>query len=192
MFLENFGDNMESRTGYISLDASTVGGFANYGATLTMYNVPDFEDPEILVNGREDDEGIVSNLVYNRSANTITFSATHFSSFEVTEGNPDEEPEVNKIFAKKYFNPRLGKWRVKLKIKGDEFEESTEVTADRRDAYKVNYHNSNKVVAYFSLDKLLKTGRDKLTVRIINGDETKKSQDYLILSKLTTQYAKLD
>lgn len=191
-FMQHFGENMEAETGYISLDADTVGGFANYGASLTMYNVPDYNDPEILVDGEPDSNGIVSNIVYNRSNNTITFSAAHFSSFEVTEGDEDEEPEIDSVKAKKYFNAGTGSWRVKLKIKGDHLNSDSEVTVDNREPFKINKTGSNKITAYFSLDKLLKTGRDKLVIRVKNGDETEKFKHRLTLSELTTEYQKLD
>src|SRR3989338_5558353 len=49
-FMMNFGNAMETGNGLIGLDADIIGGMAGYGAALTMYNVDDFEDPEILVN----------------------------------------------------------------------------------------------------------------------------------------------
>lgn len=189
-FLRNFGENMEAETGYISLDADIVGGFADYGAILTMYNVPEFNNPEILVDGGEDTEGVVSNLVYDEENDTITFSAAHFSSFEVVEST--QEPELDKISAKKFFNPNLGQWRVKVKIRGDDFDNSTEVTAGGREAYKIKKRSSEKIVAYFSLAKLERAGKDKFTIRVTNDGETEKFKDRLTLSELTTEYIKLD
>lgn len=86
LFMENFGQSMDSGNGIIGLDADIVNGMAGYGAVLTMYNVNDYESPRILVDGGEDTEGVVSGLVYNRDTHTITFNAAHFSEFEVVEG----------------------------------------------------------------------------------------------------------
>ena len=41
----------------------------------------------ILVDGTEDIEGIVSNLVYNLEEKTITFNAAHFTTFETVESS---------------------------------------------------------------------------------------------------------
>ncbi len=190
-FMMNFGNAMDTGEGLIGLDADIVDGMAGYGAVLTMYNVDDFENPEILVDGAEDTEGIVSGLVYDRENHTITFNAAHFTEFEVVEGDADEDPDVDKIKAKKYFNSSIGKWRVKLIVKGDNYDKNTEVTLGNRSAYKVKYKSKHKIIAYFSLDKLLKAGKDELVVRVINGDETEKFGKKLKLSELDASYQKL-
>ena len=188
-FMQTFGQNMESREGYISLDADLVGGFANYGASLTMYNIPKFNEPEIFVDGEEDSGGIVSNLVYNREANTITFSAAHFSSFEVTES--DEKPDVDKVKVKKYFDRVANKWKVSLIAKGNHFDRDTEVTLGGRAAYKIKYKSHNRIIARFSLDKLIRSGRNSLILRVINGDETETFNTKLKISELTENYQNL-
>lgn len=192
-FMTSFGENMDASEGYISLDADVVGGFADYGATLTMYNVGDFNNPEILVNGGEDTDGVVSNLVYDRESNTITFNAAHFTEFEVVEGDEesDEEPEIDNIRIKKYFNPLAGKWIVKMILKGEEYDRSTEVTLGHRQPYKTKYVNNDKIKVYFSLDKLLRSGKDSFILRALNGNETEKFDKEIRLSKLELVYSKI-
>jgi len=170
-FMTNFGNNMDTDEGYISLDADVVGGFADYGATLTMYNVPEFDDPVILVDGEQDTEGIVSNLVYNSDDNTLTFSAAHFSSFEAVESS-SLTPRINKVKAKRYIN-RSGKERIKVTIYGKRFKSSSVIEFGSKDAYKVRKKSSKKLIAYFKTSDLRKHGR-RFYLKVSNGDYTKK------------------
>ena len=175
-FMTSFGQNMESREGYISLDADTVGGFANYGAILTMYNIPDYDDPEILIDGQKDSGGVVSNLVYDRAANTLTFSAAHFSSFEVTEGSSSTSsnvrPRIDKILIAKYIS-KSGKERIRLTIKGDHFTRSTKVGLGGRNPLK-KIATGKKITAFYSLDKLKLSGRSEFILKLKNGDKARK------------------
>lgn len=188
-FMMSFGENMDANRGYISLDADVVGGFADYGAVLTMYNVPEFDNPKILVNGEDDNAGVVSNLVYDKENNTITFSAAHFTEFEVVEDN--EKPKIDYIKVRKYYNPKSGKWIVKMIIKGDDYNNNTEVKVGNRKPYKTKYKNKNKIIVNFSLDKLLMSGRDNFVVKVINGDESEKFKKKLRISTLENSYSKL-
>jgi len=172
-FMTNFGNNMESSEGYISLDADVVGGFADYGATLTMYNVPEFDDPIILVDGEEDTGGIVSNLVYNGDANTITFSAAHFSSFEAVESSTlTPTPRINKVKAYRYLT-KSGKEKIKVKIYGKRFRKSSVIKFGSKRAYKVRKKSNKKLIAYFKPSELRKHGR-RFYLKVSNGDNTKK------------------
>lgn len=170
-FMAGFGENMDSRTGYISLDAETVGGFANYGASLTMYNIPEFDNPEILVNGNEDSSGVVSNLVYNRGNNTITFSAAHFSSFEVVEAS---EAEINKVNYLRFKDDK-GQEKIKITLYGDNFEKNARVKFGSKKAYKTKKVSSRKIIAYFMMSEiekeLAKAKRSSLRVSIKNRNQ---------------------
>lgn len=192
-FMTSFGENMETSEGYISLDADVVGGFANYGASLTMYNVPEFESPIILVDGEVDTDGVVSNLAYDRDANTITFSAAHFTEFEVAEESEvgDTVPEIDVVKAKKYYSPVSKKWFVRMIVKGDEYDRDTDVTLGKTDARKVKYKSKTRVVATFALSKLAKSGKDEFIIRVKNGSESKRFKKKLKLSSLTSEYQEI-
>lgn len=192
-FMTSFGENMDSSEGRIGLDADVVGGFANYGATLTMYNIPEYESPVILVDGEVDTDGVVSNLAYDRDNSTITFSAAHFTEFEVAEESEvgDTMPDIDTVKAKKYYNPISKKWLVKMIVKGDEYDRDTDVTLGKTDARKVNYKSKNRVVATFALSKLAKSGKDGFIIRVKNGSESKRFKKKLKLSSLTSEYQEL-
>lgn len=70
----------------ITLDTSTITGLANTQAVLTLYNVQ-LSKPQILVNGQRDTEGVVSNVLYDRTAKTLTFTVNHFTTFQAVEGS---------------------------------------------------------------------------------------------------------
>lgn len=80
----------------IGLDADTVKSLIDTQATLTMYNV-DLKDPKILVNGGDDTSGIVSHLVYDREAKTLTFRAAHFTTFTAVENTGGNKAPVSEI-----------------------------------------------------------------------------------------------
>ena len=80
----------------IGLDADTVKTLIDTQATLTMYNV-ELENPKILVNGGDDSSGIVSNLVYDREAKTLTFTAAHFTTFTAIENIGGNKAPVSEI-----------------------------------------------------------------------------------------------
>ena len=75
----------------IGLDADLVQELIDTEATLTMYNVT-LNNPKILVDGAEDEEGVVSNLVYNQEADTLTFTAAHFTEFTAVEEGGAVQP----------------------------------------------------------------------------------------------------
>ncbi|EKD46784.1 MAG: hypothetical protein ACD_67C00063G0001 [uncultured bacterium] len=169
-FMNSFGQNMETSEGRIALNADVVGGFANYGATLTMYNVPEFDDPIILVDGKEDKGEVVSNLAYDKNARTLTFSAKHFTSFEAVESSSIEtKPKITK-----YTMTRNGDF-LKLTISGKQFKYKTKVFLGGRKAVKITRKSNKKIVATFSVAKLRETNKQKFILRAINpnGKETK-------------------
>lgn len=185
-FMMNFGAAMETSEGLIGLDADIVGGMAGYGAVLTMYNAGDFENPEILVDGAEDTEGVVSGLVYDRDAQTITFNAAHFSTFEVVEGSADETPKISKVKIQRY-KSATGVDRLKIIILGNHFNKDTEVTLRGRSPFKTSLKQSGKIVAFYNLSKI-KNAQDpkklKMKLKVMNGDEIKRYKNRLLLSDL--------
>lgn len=181
-FMMNFGSAMESGDGLIGLDADIVGGMAGYGAVLTMYNVDDFENPEILVDGEEDTEGIVSNLVYDRDARTITFNAAHFTTFEVVESS-DETPKIKRVKVQRYLS-KNGYERIKFIIYGDHFNKDTEILLGGRDPIKTSLKRSGKIVAFYSLEEIKKIQKVKMKLKTINGGEEKRYKNRFLLADL--------
>lgn len=169
------------------------------------------QELNLFTKSGENDGWDPMNIECTVSSGTCTFTVLHASYFamslynSIAEGendeddededdedeDSDEEPDINKIGAKKYFSPLGRKWKIELIIKGDEYDEDTEVTLGNREAYEIKYKNDQKIIARFSLDKLINSGRDDLIVRVINGDETKKFKRKLKLSELTLDYQRL-
>lgn len=183
-FMMNFGSAMETGDGLIGLDADIVGGMAGYGAVLTMYNAGDFEDPEILVNGREDNEGVVSGLVYDRAAQTVTFSAAHFSTFEVVEGSSsDETPKISKVKIQKYKSPN-GTIRIKISLFGDHFDRGTDITLGGEEPLRTSFKRTEKIVAFYNLNKIQKMQKSEMKLKAINGDEIKRYKNRIFLATI--------
>lgn len=67
----------------IGLNADLIKNLVSTNATLTMYNVT-LGNPRILVDGSEN-ESVVSGLSYDRTAQTLTFTAAHFTTFTAVE-----------------------------------------------------------------------------------------------------------
>lgn len=139
------------------------------------------------------------------SGGICTFETSHASYFAMSlyhsiaegeDGDEDDEdendePDIDKIEVKKYFNLASGKWKVELIIRGDEYDGDTEVTLGNREAYYTKCKNEHKIVARFSLDKLERSGRDELTIRVKNEDEVKKFKRKFKLSSLTKDFQKI-
>ena len=182
-FLQTIMDRMDMGAGVIRLDADIVNGLRDAGAVITMYNVPDFTDVEILVNGSEDTEGIVSGLHYDRATHTITFDAAHFTTFKAQEkgsdsNDDDQEDDAERAKIHSVTAQRIltfgGKERIMLTIKGDDFDDDADVKLGSRKAYKVKYKSDEKLIAYFRV-KDLKNVADPAYVKVINEDaESKK------------------
>ncbi|MEA2056361.1 MAG: hypothetical protein U9O78_01425 [Patescibacteria group bacterium] len=84
-WMESLGPNkINMQNAEIKLDADLINSLVDTQAQLTMYNV-DFNDPKILVDNQEDTGGVVSGFSYDDQANTITFTAAHFTTFTAVE-----------------------------------------------------------------------------------------------------------
>ncbi len=149
-FMQNFGNEMETGQGILGLDATTVGGMKGYGAILTMYNLPDFNNPTILVDGKADTGGVVSNIVYDKTNHTITFDAAHFTTFKVVEGstNTGNAPKVRKITSS--YVKADGQTEIKMVISGDHFNRNTKIRLDGKKSIHLVITN-NLMTAYFKL-----------------------------------------
>ena len=102
-FMSTFGERIDMEEGRIGIEASIVDGLADYTATLTMYGITGYDNPIILIDGEEDTGNVVSNIVYDSDAGTVTFTADHFSTFEVAEdGALGSTPKIHRVKAEKY------------------------------------------------------------------------------------------
>jgi len=167
LFMDSFAQRMEAQPGLISLDADIVDGLKNRGAILTMRNVPDFDNPVILVDGKLDTEGVVSGIVYNRENHTLTFNAAHFTSFEAAEASTVAAPKITKVKYRRYLS-RSGKVKVRVSVYGKRFKKKSKVYFGSKKAYKTNYKNRHKLVAKFSWKELRKLGHKKLRIKVKN------------------------
>lgn len=101
MMVLDFANAFDVKTGYIALDSDMIQGLKSTGAIITFKNIENFEDPVILVDGKLN-ERLISALVYDPDAKTITFNTEHFTSFEVVERSSvpvedDEDKDCKKI-----------------------------------------------------------------------------------------------
>lgn len=184
LFISTFGEKMDMSQGEIGLDADTVEALRTAGATLTMYNAGDYSDLEILVNGREDSEGVVSSLVYDRSSETITFNAAHFTTFTAHDKNGAEKPKMTKVVSERLIDSK-GEKIIVLTITGKHFKNKTEVKLGNTEAFSVKKKNNTTLVAKFKVKKLEKFGRDSFILRANNpGSGNKIFKDKIKLSKI--------
>lgn len=174
LFMMNFGENMESDEGVLGLDADTVGGMKNYGAILTMYNVPDFDSPDILVDGAKDENDVVSNLVYNKAARTLTFNAVHFTVFEAVES--DTVPSIASVNTKLH-TTKTGEKVVRVAVKGKNFQKNAKVYLGSKKATKTLWRSEKKIIAYFPASELERWGKKKAYVKVINSNDVEDVHD---------------
>ncbi len=185
LFMKTFGERMDTDVAKISLDADIVNGMEGYGAILTMYNVPNFDNPTILVDGEEDKDGVVSGLIYDKDSRTITFNAAHFTEFTAVESSSlGRNPRVTHVKARK-FTTKTGKEVIKLTIYGKRFKKHSKVKLGSKKAYKVVKKSKRKIVAYFRMGEIRKLGKKKLKVRVINpGNKVKLFKKKVKLKKI--------
>ncbi|MEI6326492.1 MAG: LamG-like jellyroll fold domain-containing protein [Candidatus Roizmanbacteria bacterium] len=81
-WLQDLGSKLDLTVpNQVSLDAETIKALIDTQATITLYNVT-FDNPVILVNGQTDIHGIVTDIVYDKTAHTLTFHVAHFTSYK--------------------------------------------------------------------------------------------------------------
>ena len=102
--LLSFAEAFSMEQSFVSFDSDLINGLKSMGAIITMKNVPSFENPVILVDGKLNQD-IISALVYDEVAKTITFNTAHFTSFRAVELSSIpviEEDEGGNACYKKY------------------------------------------------------------------------------------------
>jgi hypothetical protein len=67
-------------TGVVAIDSSVLSMLANKRASISMFNLPFVDKPDILVNGKLATSKIVSNTTYKNK--TLSFNVTGFSQYE--------------------------------------------------------------------------------------------------------------
>ncbi|OGI26198.1 MAG: hypothetical protein A3J76_01250 [Candidatus Moranbacteria bacterium RBG_13_45_13] len=169
IFMQNLPNLMTFQNGYISLNAEMVPELANYGATLTMYNLDFDQTPDIYVDGVLADASALG-AVYDSDAGTLTFNAEHFSSYRaVAKGSSVNAMRIkwNNKRALKY-NARKSSFKVK--VKGTGFKNSsasTTCTLGFFDATKVSVSkNGKKATCTFNMSDFNSTGYYPLTISI--------------------------
>jgi hypothetical protein len=167
LFLQTLTSRLDIANEEISLDADIVAGLRNSGAILTMKNVSNFDEPEILVNDEEDDAGVVSGLSYDQTNHIITFNAAHFTSFKAVEkGSNGSRPKITDVDTYQYKNSS-GNQRIKVTIEGKRFNKKAKVRLANKKPIKVKRISSHKIVAYFSVEKVKRSSHN-LYVKVIN------------------------
>jgi hypothetical protein len=90
-FLQNLGTKLEQGNGRIALDARTSAVFAATGASLEMYNIMTPVTAANLI-VRDDTgavlTGVTSGFTYNAGLHKVTFSAAHFTQFDIDTTAP--------------------------------------------------------------------------------------------------------
>lgn len=179
IFLQTLTDRLSIQREEIELDADIVSGLRNSGAILTMRNVSNFGEVEIIVNGEEDDDGVVSALQYDAINKTITFNVAHFTKFKAIEkGTLGKKAKIESIEAKK-IKTDLGKERIEIIIKGSKFDKKAKVKLGSQKAYKVKWKNKNKLVAYFN-PKDLKDVASPTYLKVINKNADSRKHKHKI------------
>lgn len=183
LFLETITSRLGMDQDEIALDADIVNGMRGYGAVLTMKNASDFNEPEILVNDAADNEGVVSGLNYDRTSNTITFNAAHFTTFKAVEKGSAlaKQPKITKVEFAQYKSHK-GKTKIKMTISGRNLTKNTKVRLGRQYADNIKYSSSKKIKAYFTLSDLRKKhpSESLLTLKLKNDNGLSKKFSKLI------------
>jgi len=174
IFMQEFPNLVSMQNGYISLNAAMVPELKNYGAVLTMYNLSFSSIPDIYV------DGVLANssdlgAVYDTSTGTLTFAASHFSSYKaVAKGS---KQSVMKITGtnKKSIKYKANKQTFKIKVKGRSLKSagaSTTCKLGFNDAMKVSVAKKGKrVTCTFRMSDFSSLGVYPLTVSITGKGE---------------------
>ncbi len=194
-FFTNFGNEMSMGKGLIGLDASVVGGLKNYGAVLTMYNLPNFSNPTILVNGKKDASRVVSNIIYDKTNHTITFDAAHFTTFKVVEKKTKKHltsrPRIDSVKAMQYTDGN-GRVKIEFLIKGKHINKHARVSIDGKYSLHRRYKGSHEILGYFYLSDLQKLDTNHMYLKVTNRNGKSKMFPNLVdLSSITKAAGKI-
>ena len=147
----------------------------NYGAVLTMYGLNFSETPDIYVDGVLADSSDVGAVTYDPNTGTLTFDASHFSSYRaVTKGSKQSVMKITGTTKKSVkYNARKSTFKVKAKGKG--LKKSGVPTTCKlgfTEATKVSVSKKGKsVVCTFPMSEFSQTGYYPLTISIAGKGE---------------------
>ncbi|MBM3255964.1 MAG: hypothetical protein FJZ04_00635 [Candidatus Moranbacteria bacterium] len=175
IFMQNLPNLLVFQDGYISLNAEMVSELKNYGAVLTMYGLNFSETPDIYVDGVLADSSDVSDITYDSGAGTLSFTASHFSSYRaVTKGSKQSVMKLTGTTKKSIkYNARKSTFKVKAKGKGlRKSGTSTICRLGFTEATKVSVSKKGKsVVCVFPMSEFSQTGYYPLTISISGKGE---------------------
>ena len=170
-FMNGFGNMMEMREGYISLNAAMVPEMKNYGAQLTMFDLPFTELPDIYVDGQLAGNDDVANITWDDAIKSLTFTAKHFSSFRAVEkGSKASVMKITGIIGRKSVKYNANKSTFKVKVRGKNLKASDANTIctlgfNQATSVKVGA-KGKKITCTFSMSDFSETGYYPLTVSI--------------------------
>lgn len=198
-----FAKAFDTKAGYIALDSEMINGLKSTGAIITLKNVPLFEDPVILVDGKLD-EKLISALVYDSDAKTLTFNTKHFTSFEAVERSsvPVEEEEEEdedddddkkkpKIYSAKIEKLTYvdGRQYYKVTAKGKNFDKKLNMYLGGRKSTKEHRENKRRAVGYFKISDFEGDPRTEFDFRIFNSEKRKRTYDEMLpITNIPHQY----
>lgn len=175
VFMQNLPNLLVFQNGYISLNAEMVSDLENYGAVLTMYGLNFSEIPDIYVDGVLANSSDVDGVTYDPSTGTLTFTASHFSSYRaVAKGSKQSVMKITGTTKKSVkYDARKNTFKVKAKGKG--LKKSGITTTCRlgfTEATKVSVSKKGKsVVCVFRMSDFSQTGYYPLTISIAGSGE---------------------
>jgi len=185
-FMNNFDSMVEMNDGYISLNAAMLDDIKTYGAQLTMYGLNLGQtQPDIYVDGKLAGASDVSDITYDASAGTLTFTAKHFSSYRaVAKGASVKAMRINKL-GKKSVKYNAHKTSFRIKVKGKNLKPASGQTIGCNlgfeSASKVSYSKSGKTVyCTFPMSYFSDLGTFPLTISITGKGEVTKTSAFTV------------
>jgi len=172
VFMQNLPNLMMFDNGYISLNAEMVPELKNYGAVLTMYNLDFPEMPDIYIDGVLSDSSSLG-AVYDVAAGTLTFNASHFSSYRaVAKGSTVKTMKIKGI-SKKSIKYNAKKRTFKVKARGINLKGSgVKCTLGFHDSLKAKASRKGKnVTCTFNMNGFSQTGYYPLTISVPGSGE---------------------
>lgn len=174
MFMQNLPNLLTFQNGYISLNAEMVPELANYGAVLTMYGLDFSETPDIYVDGVLADSSSLG-AVYDAAAGTLTFNASHFSSYRAVAKGSNVSAMRIKWNNKRSLKYNSRKNTFKVKVKGTGLRNSSASTVCQLGFYSASRvkvsRNGKKASCTFSMRDFSATGYYPLTISIVGVGE---------------------
>ena len=179
IFMQELPKLMMFDKGYISLNAEMVPELKNYGAVLTMYNLSFSQAPDIYVNGVKANSNDLG-VVYDASAGTLTFNASHFSSYRaVQKGTKVKKMKMGKLTKKsKNITYNANKSTFKIKTTGNNLKSKGKTTVCTLGYYESisakPSKNGKSIVCTFNMDDFSQTGYYPLSISIYGLVEVSK------------------